>query len=240
MDPPLHLSRLTSCVPSEEGCGHTNPSLLQCACKGRCINKQCKCRKGKVTCSENCQCDQEKCRNMENQAPAEVTNLPFLTDIYVPICGECVADRWAVNRPVSFRMQVRQKAFLETRRRFQTHRLSALTTPPSSSHPRALPLKRYTVTLAAETVLHLPTWPFSTVGVKRNWRHGALCCGPEAGQEAQLHRGGRGGGRRAGGENYSELPKEEEKTFDHFSEQFFLWMHSHQRGILAGFQSIRF
>uniref|UniRef100_A0AAQ5Z2B6 Kinesin motor domain-containing protein n=1 Tax=Amphiprion ocellaris TaxID=80972 RepID=A0AAQ5Z2B6_AMPOC len=39
---------------------------LQCACKGRCGNKQCRCRKGKMTCGENCQCDHEKCRNMDN------------------------------------------------------------------------------------------------------------------------------------------------------------------------------
>ncbi|XP_068457502.1 kinesin family member 4 isoform X2 [Clinocottus analis] len=38
-----------------------------CACKGRCSNKQCRCRKGKTTCGENCQCDHEKCRNMDNQ-----------------------------------------------------------------------------------------------------------------------------------------------------------------------------
>lgn len=42
-----------------------------CACKGRCSNKQCRCRKGKMTCGENCQCDHEKCRNMDNQVPAE-------------------------------------------------------------------------------------------------------------------------------------------------------------------------
>uniref|UniRef100_A0AAX7VJ99 Kinesin motor domain-containing protein n=1 Tax=Astatotilapia calliptera TaxID=8154 RepID=A0AAX7VJ99_ASTCA len=40
-----------------------------CACKGRCSNKQCRCRKGKMTCGENCQCDHEKCRNMDNQVP---------------------------------------------------------------------------------------------------------------------------------------------------------------------------
>ncbi|XP_072231049.1 kinesin family member 4 [Leuresthes tenuis] len=42
-----------------------------CACKGRCSNKQCRCRKGKMTCGENCQCDHEKCRNMDNQVPDE-------------------------------------------------------------------------------------------------------------------------------------------------------------------------
>uniref|UniRef100_A0AAQ6A392 Kinesin motor domain-containing protein n=1 Tax=Amphiprion ocellaris TaxID=80972 RepID=A0AAQ6A392_AMPOC len=44
---------------------------LQCACKGRCGNKQCRCRKGKMTCGENCQCDHEKCRNMDNLVPAD-------------------------------------------------------------------------------------------------------------------------------------------------------------------------
>uniref|UniRef100_A0A8C5HWL6 Kinesin motor domain-containing protein n=1 Tax=Gouania willdenowi TaxID=441366 RepID=A0A8C5HWL6_GOUWI len=37
----------------------------------RCINKQCRCRKGKMTCGENCQCDHGKCRNMDDQSPAE-------------------------------------------------------------------------------------------------------------------------------------------------------------------------
>uniref|UniRef100_A0A674P4C9 Kinesin family member 4 n=1 Tax=Takifugu rubripes TaxID=31033 RepID=A0A674P4C9_TAKRU len=45
-----------------------------CVCKGRCSNKQCRCRKGKMSCGENCQCDHEKCRNMDHQAPAGVTN----------------------------------------------------------------------------------------------------------------------------------------------------------------------
>ncbi|XP_044078155.1 kinesin family member 4 isoform X2 [Siniperca chuatsi] len=43
------------------------PKATGCACKGRCVNKQCRCRKGKMTCGENCQCDHEKCRNMDNQ-----------------------------------------------------------------------------------------------------------------------------------------------------------------------------
>uniref|UniRef100_A0A7N6C1L0 Kinesin-like protein n=1 Tax=Anabas testudineus TaxID=64144 RepID=A0A7N6C1L0_ANATE len=47
----------------------------KCACKGRCSNKQCRCRKGKMTCGENCQCDHDKCRNMETQVPAEVGRL---------------------------------------------------------------------------------------------------------------------------------------------------------------------
>ncbi|XP_042355928.1 kinesin family member 4 [Plectropomus leopardus] len=47
------------------------PKATGCACKGRCSNKQCRCRKGKTTCGENCQCDHEKCRNMDNRGPAE-------------------------------------------------------------------------------------------------------------------------------------------------------------------------
>uniref|UniRef100_A0A8D3BTA6 Kinesin motor domain-containing protein n=1 Tax=Scophthalmus maximus TaxID=52904 RepID=A0A8D3BTA6_SCOMX len=43
--------------------------MKTCACKGRCVNKQCRCRKGKMTCGENCQCDHEKCRNIDNQGP---------------------------------------------------------------------------------------------------------------------------------------------------------------------------
>uniref|UniRef100_A0A671N1N5 Kinesin-like protein n=1 Tax=Sinocyclocheilus anshuiensis TaxID=1608454 RepID=A0A671N1N5_9TELE len=41
---------------------------FQCACRGRCVNKLCRCRKGKMTCGENCLCDHEKCRNMENRS----------------------------------------------------------------------------------------------------------------------------------------------------------------------------
>ncbi|XP_069001721.1 kinesin family member 4 [Embiotoca jacksoni] len=47
------------------------PKTTGCACKGRCSNKQCRCRKGKTTCGENCQCDHEKCRNMDREEPAE-------------------------------------------------------------------------------------------------------------------------------------------------------------------------
>lgn len=46
---------------------------LKCSCKGRCVNKQCRCRKGKMTCGENCQCDHEKCRNMDNSVASEAS-----------------------------------------------------------------------------------------------------------------------------------------------------------------------
>uniref|UniRef100_A0A3Q3VZ09 Kinesin motor domain-containing protein n=1 Tax=Mola mola TaxID=94237 RepID=A0A3Q3VZ09_MOLML len=51
------------------------PKVTGCACKGRCINKQCRCRKGKMACGENCQCDHEKCRNMNNQVPSETESV---------------------------------------------------------------------------------------------------------------------------------------------------------------------
>ncbi|XP_029304839.1 kinesin family member 4 [Cottoperca gobio] len=47
------------------------PKANGCACKGRCSNRCCRCRKGKMTCGENCHCDHEKCRNMDNQVLAE-------------------------------------------------------------------------------------------------------------------------------------------------------------------------
>ncbi|XP_019714542.1 kinesin family member 4 isoform X1 [Hippocampus comes] len=46
-----------------------------CSCKGCCSNKHCRCRKGKMTCSENCQCDHVKCQNMDEQIVAEDESL---------------------------------------------------------------------------------------------------------------------------------------------------------------------
>uniref|UniRef100_A0A671TT99 Kinesin family member 4 n=1 Tax=Sparus aurata TaxID=8175 RepID=A0A671TT99_SPAAU len=57
-----------------EKCRRTSKKT-KCACKGRCVNKQCKCRKGKLACGENCQCDHEKCRNMDVQVPAETESV---------------------------------------------------------------------------------------------------------------------------------------------------------------------
>ncbi|XP_059207537.1 kinesin family member 4 [Centropristis striata] len=57
--------------PEKERRASKKPKATGCACKGRCSNKQCRCRKGKMTCGENCQCDHEKCRNMDNQVLAE-------------------------------------------------------------------------------------------------------------------------------------------------------------------------
>uniref|UniRef100_A0A8C6LXK2 Kinesin family member 4A n=1 Tax=Nothobranchius furzeri TaxID=105023 RepID=A0A8C6LXK2_NOTFU len=75
---------------------------LQCACKGRCSNKQCRCRKGKRTCGENCQCDHEKCRNMDNQANAEVSPLSLSAFLFRHRHSEhtpvSVKSRFASNR----------------------------------------------------------------------------------------------------------------------------------------------
>uniref|UniRef100_A0A7N8Y2E3 Kinesin family member 4 n=1 Tax=Mastacembelus armatus TaxID=205130 RepID=A0A7N8Y2E3_9TELE len=35
-------------------------------------NRMCRCRKGQMACGENCQCNRDKCRNMNDQTPAEV------------------------------------------------------------------------------------------------------------------------------------------------------------------------
>ncbi|XP_017267971.1 kinesin family member 4 isoform X2 [Kryptolebias marmoratus] len=55
--------------PEKERRASKKSRLTGCACKGRCSNKQCRCRKGKLACGENCQCDHERCRNMDNQEP---------------------------------------------------------------------------------------------------------------------------------------------------------------------------
>nr|XP_016852471.1 PREDICTED: chromosome-associated kinesin KIF4A isoform X3 [Anolis carolinensis] len=41
-------------------------TALGCCCKGRCRNRKCGCRKQKVTCSEDCRCEAEECRNRDN------------------------------------------------------------------------------------------------------------------------------------------------------------------------------
>ncbi|XP_067325832.1 chromosome-associated kinesin KIF4-like isoform X2 [Anolis sagrei] len=41
-------------------------TVLGCNCKGRCRNKKCGCRKQKVTCSEDCRCEAEECRNRDS------------------------------------------------------------------------------------------------------------------------------------------------------------------------------
>uniref|UniRef100_A0A4W3I567 Kinesin family member 4B n=1 Tax=Callorhinchus milii TaxID=7868 RepID=A0A4W3I567_CALMI len=40
-----------------------------CSCKGRCANKQCKCRKQRADCGEHCKCDAEHCRNPDYISP---------------------------------------------------------------------------------------------------------------------------------------------------------------------------
>ncbi|XP_066502729.1 kinesin family member 4 [Hoplias malabaricus] len=52
--------------------GSRKSKMTGCACKGRCVNKLCRCRKGRITCGENCLCDHEKCRNMDLGAGVDV------------------------------------------------------------------------------------------------------------------------------------------------------------------------
>ncbi|XP_077360275.1 kinesin family member 4 [Festucalex cinctus] len=51
------------------------PRATGCSCKGSCSNKHCRCRKGKMACRETCQCDHDKCRNMDNPVVAEEESL---------------------------------------------------------------------------------------------------------------------------------------------------------------------
>uniref|UniRef100_A0A673FLN2 Kinesin-like protein n=1 Tax=Sinocyclocheilus rhinocerous TaxID=307959 RepID=A0A673FLN2_9TELE len=61
-----------------------NEQYKQCACRGRCVNKLCRCRKGKMTCGENCLCDHEKCRNMENRSNVNSSLGSFRLSSHLP------------------------------------------------------------------------------------------------------------------------------------------------------------
>uniref|UniRef100_A0A803TD20 Kinesin motor domain-containing protein n=1 Tax=Anolis carolinensis TaxID=28377 RepID=A0A803TD20_ANOCA len=50
-------------------------TALGCCCKGRCRNRKCGCRKQKVTCSEDCRCEAEECRNRDN---------------FILVCGDAI------------------------------------------------------------------------------------------------------------------------------------------------------
>ncbi|MBN3303429.1 kinesin family member 4 [Amia ocellicauda] len=75
--PPVSLEDLVSLSESEEeeeedewvpvkpASTRNSKRSSGCACKGRCSNKLCRCRKGKTNCGENCQCDPARCRNLE-------------------------------------------------------------------------------------------------------------------------------------------------------------------------------
>lgn len=49
---------------------------LRCSCKGRCMNKLCSCKRQKLSCSENCNCSENKCNNREKYSDATVTEEP--------------------------------------------------------------------------------------------------------------------------------------------------------------------
>ncbi|KAM9451565.1 kinesin family member 4 [Clarias gariepinus] len=73
--------------------GSKKSKMTGCACKGRCVNKLCRCRKGRMTCGENCLCDHEKCRNMDNQASMEVAEINDASRETVPEDPTAVSPR---------------------------------------------------------------------------------------------------------------------------------------------------
>ncbi|XP_076850877.1 kinesin family member 4 [Brachyhypopomus gauderio] len=83
-EPTIDLDALVSSSESEEEWrpekeknhrGSKKSKMTGCACKGRCINKLCSCRKGKMTCGQNCLCDHDRCRNMESGDGADVAEV---------------------------------------------------------------------------------------------------------------------------------------------------------------------
>uniref|UniRef100_A0AAR2JCK7 Kinesin motor domain-containing protein n=1 Tax=Pygocentrus nattereri TaxID=42514 RepID=A0AAR2JCK7_PYGNA len=74
--------------------GPRKSKMTGCACKGRCVNKLCRCRKGRLTCGENCLCDHEKCRNMENRANVDMTEINASKDsVSIPEDPTAVSPR---------------------------------------------------------------------------------------------------------------------------------------------------
>ncbi|XP_061660072.1 kinesin family member 4 isoform X2 [Syngnathoides biaculeatus] len=96
-----------------------------CSCKGCCINNYCRCRKGKMTCSEKCQCDREKCRNTENPLVAEddgrsenVSPDDF-SYFSPPFCAPTkdVMELKLVRKPVSHEVE-QEKKLLKKKKRY--------------------------------------------------------------------------------------------------------------------------
>ncbi|KAL7844664.1 hypothetical protein SRHO_G00232030 [Serrasalmus rhombeus] len=74
--------------------GPRKSKMTGCACKGRCVNKLCRCRKGRLTCGENCLCDHEKCRNMDNRANVDMTEINASKDsVSIPEDPTAVSPR---------------------------------------------------------------------------------------------------------------------------------------------------
>ncbi|KAI4882516.1 hypothetical protein NFI96_018904 [Prochilodus magdalenae] len=74
--------------------GQRRSKMTGCACKGRCVNKLCRCRKGRITCGENCLCDHEKCRNMENHSSVDMTDINASKDsVSIPEDPTAVSPR---------------------------------------------------------------------------------------------------------------------------------------------------
>uniref|UniRef100_A0A8C7YPA1 Kinesin family member 4 n=1 Tax=Oryzias sinensis TaxID=183150 RepID=A0A8C7YPA1_9TELE len=95
------LEKLRALSEQNQTLMEQNEQFRQCACKGRCSNKQCRCRKGKMTCGENCLCDHQKCRNMDT-----------LTEVWLRSCfsrfspdefgdrGLSTADLKLIRKPI--------------------------------------------------------------------------------------------------------------------------------------------
>uniref|UniRef100_A0A3Q3LI65 Kinesin family member 4 n=1 Tax=Mastacembelus armatus TaxID=205130 RepID=A0A3Q3LI65_9TELE len=85
---------------AERGCRISKKAKTNgCACKGHCSNRMCRCRKGQMACGENCQCNRDKCRNMNDQTPAEVTGL--LRDSVSPQDPQSVSPDMTFFKPPS-------------------------------------------------------------------------------------------------------------------------------------------
>ncbi|NXH20549.1 KIF4 protein, partial [Bucco capensis] len=54
-------------LPVKAGKG-AKKSMMGCSCRGHCSNRQCGCRKQKLSCTEGCCCDSGKCRNRDTSA----------------------------------------------------------------------------------------------------------------------------------------------------------------------------
>lgn len=98
-----------------------------------------------MTCGENCQCDHEKCRNMDNSVPSEAshqrrTDFSWTLSDLLPTAD--TQTRWLKN-PILFRTGLRQPVLSKTPCLYRTLPPVVQTTPPFSSLRPALPLRRW-------------------------------------------------------------------------------------------------
>ena len=59
----------------QEVCPAAIKKMLACGCKkGKCLTDACSCRKSKVTCSDQCKCQDELCENIDTDDRAELSS----------------------------------------------------------------------------------------------------------------------------------------------------------------------